>query len=287
MSNNRPEIKKIDTGRHVIEYLQYESSGPALIMLHATGFNPWLWHPLARELSKSFNVIAPYFCDHRHADPHKGGLAWSLLAEDLCALCGTLNITGPFLVGHSMGGAVITIASAWKKINPGAMVLIEPIFLPEQAYTITMTVDMHPLASKSIKRTSFWNDRDEAAEYLRSRQLFKNWDSEMLDLYIEYGMVPGKSGGLTLACHPEREAALFMGSNAMDPWPLMPTVDCPVLVLEGETSDSKTYVDFKKAASMFPKGEHYSVKGAGHLVPMEKPDEVTMLIKNFFNRIFH
>jgi len=279
-----PEIKTYCGENGDIEFLHYRGGGPDLIMLHATGFNPWMWHPLARELAAQYNVYAPFFCGHRDADPHRGGLKWPLLADDLCALCGEHNIAAPYLVGHSMGGTVITLAVAQNKVTPLGMVLIEPIFLPEQIYRINMTLDMHPLAARSIKRTNHWKNREEAGKYLASRELFSNWDREMLELYLDYGMEPSDEGGLRLACHPRSEAALFMGSNAMDPWPLLQNIACPVLLLAGEKSDTGRYVDLKKAAALIPGGEHHVVAGAGHLIPMEKPGTVLGLIDGFFRK---
>ena len=107
----------------------------------------------------------------------------------------------------------------------------------------------------------------------------------MLDLYIRYGMVPGETGGLSLACHPRREAALFMGSVKYDPWPLLPRIACPVLVMEGETSENRHFIDLGSAASSMPLGYHHVVTGAGHLVPMEKPGDVLNIIRDFFNKI--
>jgi pimeloyl-ACP methyl ester carboxylesterase len=52
--------------------------------------------------------------------------------------------------------------------------------------------------------------------------------------------------------------------------------------VEGETSDNRSYIDLKKAASSFSSGSYTEVKGAGHLVPMEKPKEVIEIFKNFF-----
>lgn len=275
-----PEIKKQSIGDVAIEYLEYPSDGPTIVMLHATGFLPWLWHPIARALQKDFRVIAPYFCDHRHAEPEEG-LEWMLIADDLYAFCRELGIEKPMLVGHSMGATVMTLAEAMHGPMARKMVLIEPIFLPKDLYRINITVEQHPLAAKSIKRKNFWHNREEAKEYLRSKALFKKWTEEMLDLYIEYGMVEGDAGGLTLACHPRREAALFMGSVKYDPWPLLSKVSCPVLVLEGEESENRMFIDLKKAASMFPRGSYSMISGAGHLIPMEKPEEILQIIKSF------
>ncbi len=284
MNKNEMVLKTIDAGDVSIEYLTSQNDGPAIVFLHATGFLPWLWKPIARQFSDAYRVIAPYFCDHREADPHEGGLSWALLAEDLARFCAALDIQNPCMVGHSMGGAVIAIAAGALGLKVKKTVLIEPIFLPREIYSIDLTVDQHPLASKSIRRRNSWADAKEAKAYLKSKRLFAAWDDEMLDLYVAYGMAPAAEGGLSLVCHPKKEAALFMGSRGYDPWPILSQVACPVLVLEGEHTENKGFIDQKKIAAMFPAGEYHLVENAGHLIPMERPKETANIIREFFER---
>jgi len=268
-----------------IPYLFYEADGPSLLFLHATGFLPWLWHPLARDLAPPYRVIAPYFCDHRETTPEDGGLSWLTLARDLADFCAALHLDRPFLVGHSMGATVLTLANAVFGLAARGMVLIEPIFLPQDFYRLEITVDQHPLAAKSIKRQNYWPSAAAAGDYVRSRSLFRNWDDEMTDLYIKYGMKSGDGGGVQLTCSPQREAALFMGGMQYDPWPELTKVNCPVLVLEGAESDNRHFIDLRRATSLFPRGEHRMIAGAGHLIPMEKPREVVEIIRDFCDRL--
>ncbi len=275
-------LKAVDIGGASIPYLSYDGHGPTIVFLHATGFLPWLWHPIARQLKGSYRIIAPYFCDHRATDPEKGGFNWLLLAQDLKKFCESMNITSPYMVGHSMGGAIMSIACGRFGLDVKKLLLIEPIFLPRQIYKMQMRVEDHPLAGKSINRRNFWKDADEAKTYLKSKQLFQTWDDEMLDLYLEYGMMPSVDGGLELACHPRREASLFMGSMGYDPWPVLAGIKCPVLVLEGEHTENKGFIDQEKAARAFAHGKYQQVKDAGHLIPMEKPRETAEIIRGFF-----
>jgi pimeloyl-ACP methyl ester carboxylesterase len=285
MTENRmPQVLVQDIGDTDLSYLLYEGDGPTLILMHATGFLPWLWHPIARKLSKEWRIVAPYFCDHRESDPEKGGLSWMRIAEDLAIFCTRLGIEKPGLVGHSMGATVLTLAHAAFGIDAEGIVLFEPIFLPQDFYRMTITVDQHPLASRSIKRRDTWRDREEALSYLRSRSLFKSWDDEMLSLYLEYGFREGDAGGLTLACSPRREASLFMGGNHFDPWPLLPEVSCPALVIEGSESENRAFIDLRKATSLIPGGKYILMEGAGHLIPMEQPQQVTRIIREFFSK---
>jgi len=281
MKTKEPEIITLNNGNSSIKYLYYHGQGPAVVLYHATGFNPWMWHPIALQLSLSNPVLVPFYCDNRSGDPYDGGVKWYDLAQDLCDMCALLDLKQPYMVGHSMGAAVMTIAGF---LNPGycrSMLLIEPIYLPEQIYGMERTVDAHPLASKSIKRKNSWKNRDDVESYLMSKKMFSSWDREMLELYIKHGFIESEDGNLRLACHPTKEAAYFMGSSYFNPWDHMAELECPVYLLEGAESGNKSFVDLKRAASEFPMGRFQSISGAGHMVPMEKPNEVVLLVRRF------
>lgn len=282
MRDVTPRLLSRRIGDSSIQYLLYEGGGRVMVLLHATGFLPWMWHPIARDLSDQYTLIAPYFCDHREFDPDEGGLSWITLADDLCELCIQLKLEKPLLVGHSMGATVMTIAEARNGPRAEAMIAIEPIFLPRDFYRQGIRVEDHPLASKSIKRRNVWDDGASAKEYLRSKSLFKKWDEEMLDLYIRHGMKERREGGLELSCSPRREASLFMGGIQNDPWPTLSGVHCPVLVVEGEESENRPFINLREIASLFPKGRYRLIEGAGHLIPMERPREISALIRGFF-----
>ena len=282
---SQPETRTQDIGDVDLQYLHYKGQEPAIVLLHATGFLPWLWHPIAQQLNTSHRVIAPYFCDHRDSDLEKGGLGWLTLAEDLAILCQRLGLEKPLLVGHSMGATVMTFATALNGLDAAGLILIEPIFFPEHYYRLDAKVEDHPLAIKSLKRRNRWKTTSEVKAYLRTKPLFAKWQDEFLDLYIQHGTVKRNASGLELTCPPQKEAALFMGGMPYDPWPIIGKVPCPVLILEGEESGNRAFIDLAKAASRFRDGRLKTIPGAGHLIPMEKPAEVLGLIQGFSRNI--
>lgn len=279
-----PQMFAQNIGDAELAFLGYEGAGPPLVFLHATGFLPWLWHPVARGFAGDYRIVAPSFCAHRNADPEKGGLSWKILAEDLALFCERRQLEKPFLVGHSMGATVAIIANGLCGLRTAGMVLIEPIILPPEFYRTRIGVEQHPLASKAIRRTNFWRNRDEARSYLHSRPLFSDWDEEILELYLRHGMHE-EDGGFRLKCSPQREAALFMGGMQYDPWPILTRISSPVLVLEGEKSDNRGFIDLDLVRSLIPDCAHQRVGGAGHLIPMEQPTEVGRLIREFFGSV--
>jgi pimeloyl-ACP methyl ester carboxylesterase len=282
-----PDLKMQDVGGADLPYLYYEGEASQILFAHATGFLPWLWHPVIKQLVPQNQIWVPYICNYRECDPEKGGLSWDIIAKDLSSFSRSLNIKNHLVVGHSMGATVLTIAAANYGIEPRGMILIEPIFLPEEFYSMKATVKDHPLASKSIKRTNHWKNEEEAWAYLKSKPLFSDWDEEVLALYLKYGMEKQRAGDLKLTCTPESEAAMFMGGWSRNPWPLLDKLTCPVLVVEGEKSENKNFIDVKKAVSLLRHGKYKSVKEAGHLIPMQFPKKIAEIIKEFLAETNH
>jgi lipase len=133
-NGNHPQICRQNIGDAEISYLLYEGKGPPLIFLHATGFQPWLWHPLAREIAGAYRIVAPSFCNHRESDPENGGLSWVTLAEDTIRLCDAVNM----------------IANAFYGLPAAGMVLIEePIFLSREFFSAPRLEEKGPV-SRSI-----------------------------------------------------------------------------------------------------------------------------------------
>lgn len=268
-----------------LPYLYYPGGEKKMLFAHATGFLPWLWHPIIEAFVPEYSVWAPYICNYRSCNPYEGGLKWNVIAEDLAAFCRAQNIENHVQVGHSMGATVSAIAASAYDMKPRGMVLIEPIFLPDEFYKLTPSVKDHPLASKSIKRVNYWPSEEEAMSYLQSRSFFSNWDKDVLALYKQYGMEKLPAGDMRLTCAPESEAAMFMGGWCCDPWPLLKKIQCPVLVIEGEKSPNVGFVDIQRAVAELPAGRYGSVAGAGHLIPMEEPGVITGMVKSFITTL--
>ena len=284
--SDHPRALTHSIGDVELPYLIYGGGEPTVILQHATGFLPWLWHPIARRLSADYTLIAPYFCDHRLADIDKGGQSWVKLAEDLHHLIESLDSKSLVMVGHSMGATVITLSESLYGPLAAGLILIEPIFYPHDYYKLSARLENHPLALKSLRRRRRWQDREEARAYLKNKALFANWDEEMLDLYLDHGMVEKETGGgLELTCAPEEEAAIFLGSLLRDPWPMLKKITCPVMVVEGGQSENKALINLPKAAATFPNGIYRLVEDAGHLIPMEKPMEITAIITEFIGTL--
>jgi len=175
------------------------------------------------------------------------------------------------------------LANPVHRTVSAGMLLIEPILLPPEAYRAPLPLEQHPLAAKAIRRRNSWPDRESVWNDFKTKPFFRSWDASILSLYIQFGIRENGSAGVTLSCTPEQEAALFMGGMQHDPWTELAKVDCPALIVEGEISENRHWIDLKKVADLIPQGGYTRMQGAGHLVPMEKPNETTDLIRSFLH----
>jgi len=90
-----------------LNYLDWEGSGPALILIHGAGGNPHYFDDLARAFTERFRVIAYARRGHGRSDA-KGPYDTATLTEDLRGLMDAVGIAKAHLAGHSMGGNEIT-----------------------------------------------------------------------------------------------------------------------------------------------------------------------------------
>lgn len=86
-------------------------AGPPVVLVHGITESGTTWDPVANRLSESFDVVVVDLRGHGSsgtADDY--GLA--AMAGDLGAVISDCGIAPPHLVGHSLGGAVVSAAAA-------------------------------------------------------------------------------------------------------------------------------------------------------------------------------
>lgn len=242
---------------------------------HATSFCGGVWAPVVRGLPET-ECVTWDFAGHGQGPPLEKPVDWTVFGEQV------LDETTPggIGVGHSMGAVALVMA---QLADPGrfrVLVLIEPIIFPGPHVR-----QDHPMSVVAAKRTPGFASREVAREQLSAASVFADWVPEAMDGYVDCGLIG--EGPVELACNPEIEADIYRASNAHDTWERMSDVEAPVLILAGETSDT-TPPDFaRRQAEQFPSAGLEIVEGAGHFLPMEKPDLVARRIRRLATAARH
>ena len=73
---------------------------------------------------------------------------------------------------------------------------------------------------------------------------------------------------------------------ATDLWPYVERIEVPTLLLIGEGSDLVTPETQERMESTVPDIEAIKVKGTGHMIPKDRPEEFEELVKGFLERVF-
>ena len=261
-------------------------SGPTLHFAHANGFPPGTYRKLIDELTNHHHVFSmaarPLWPDSRPQVLRD----WSLLAEDLRAELDRRGERGIVGVGHSLGAVISLLAAA---ADPGlfsAVVAVDPLILTGVHSLFWGTVKAVGLGARislvrgARRRRELWLDGGEARATYANKKVFASWDPEVLDDYLDAGLVDLPEGGVRLRYPREWEARIFAASPH-DLWSQLKKVSVPTLFVQGEHSD--TFLDAARARVErdVPASLTAVVADSSHFVPMERPRELARMIEEF------
>jgi pimeloyl-ACP methyl ester carboxylesterase len=196
------------------------------------------------------------------------------VAETLAAELGASRVA--LGLGHSFGGTAMLMAAARRTQLFERLVLVDPVLHPRAVTRAEIPPErlerIDGMVEGARRRRSVWPDRAAAREKWADKALFADWLPEAFDLYLAEGLRDRPDGQVELKCRPETEAAIFSQGPGFDPWVLAPRVETPSLLLWAVRGDfpRSVYTDY---AAQMPRAEVHDVD-AGHLVPMERPEEV-------------
>jgi esterase len=248
-------------------------NGPVLVILHGLYGSSDNWVSIAGKLSDSFTVILPDLRNHGlsfHSNIHN----YDALSQDVFGLLEELNIKRFILAGHSMGGKVaMSFALKWPDLLSGLIIVdispfgsTDPVnpFFTEHREILEAIVAVNPEEYKSraevekVLSASITSERTRSfimKNLKRHETGYFRWKLNAASLLKNLGEItrgiaePGDSG--------------------------TSITGFPVKFIRGENS---SYIDKgteKNIYSIFPTAEIIEIRGAGHWVHAEKPDEVT------------
>jgi len=260
--------------------------GPVLHFAHANGFPPGTYRKLIEGLAERHHVVSmnarPLWPDSKPGKLRD----WSLFAEDLCEEFDRRGVRGIVGVGHSLGAVTSLLAAASDPGLFSAVVAVDPLILTGAHSLFWGTVKGLGLGGRislvrgARRRRELWSDRGEARTTYSSKKVFSSWDPEVLDDYLDAGMLDLPQGGVHLRYPREWEARIFTAAPH-DLWAQLTKVSVPTLFVQGEHSD--TFLDAARARveREVPGSRTVVVAGSSHFLPMERPTELARVIEEF------
>jgi pimeloyl-ACP methyl ester carboxylesterase len=285
----RRKISLPETGVD-IALQDWGGDGPLALLHHANGFCAGMWVPFARALRTRYRVVA---MDARGAGdsppppghPDPSAYSWREMVKDARGVAETLlSETGASRLGlglgHSFGGTLLLSAEAQRPGLFERLLALDPV-IPSVGHSNPEAPPSAGLlmAERARRRRSEWPSRAAAREHFASRDFFKVWDAEALDLYCAEGLREREDGGVELKCSPEAEAAIFSHSGGFDVFQTLSGLSARALLVWARQGNFPRAVFEQLVATM--KNGRLEEVDAGHLIPMEAPKSVLEVLERF------
>jgi pimeloyl-ACP methyl ester carboxylesterase len=257
-----------------------------LVLLHGITLAARVWGYQLRDLSDRYRVVAVDLRGHGRSLVGEEGFGLHLLAADLKTTLEALDLRDAIVVGHSMGGMTLM-----RFCGDHPDVLGERV--AGVVFLATAPVVPLPLFVQRVLRR--------AAPALHRRADRRGWDSmarlRMQDNDLSYVLTRRAFGRNPSHTHIEltRElgadcepATLFpsgLGLVVHDAEEALAATHTPSLVIGGELDNLTPAAMSRRIAELLPDAELHILEGAGHMLMLERPEEVAALLDRFAKRL--
>jgi len=257
-------------------YYERSGQGDALLLLHAGLQDHTMWSAQVKALSSKYDIITPDLPFHGRTT----GNDTTLLAQEVIKiLLDSLHLRTVSVAGLSMGAAVVEdfIIAYPQRVNK-AVLISAGVNGYEKIHPIdSVSMEWYRQFSKALieKDTS-----GAAAEFTRAwaEGIYRRADS--LKAPVSQYVYQTTLGNLRL--------------HKMEGWPLLqshtPAVESlskvriPVLVIEGDRDLPYIAITSRYLEKNIPGARRVVVKGAAHMLNMEKPAELNRLLVDFLKQ---
>jgi pimeloyl-ACP methyl ester carboxylesterase len=279
-SAQAPQSKFVEVNGVKLHYL-VAGKGDPVVLLHGYAQTSHMWLPLIAKLADKHTVIAPDLRGFGQSSAPADGYTKAAMAQDIHALVKNLKYDHIRLVGHDIGLMVAYAYAAQYPAEVDRIVLMEA-FLPgvgewNNVFLLRDLWHFHffgktPLAlvtgRERIYLDHFWNDF--AADPTKSvseadRQFYAK-------AYAQPGHM--KAGMEVFRAFP-KDAEDFAGFSKTK-------LTMPMLVLSGEKAGGPFLIEQGKMVATNVEG--VLIKGSGHWLMEEAPDQVIPKLVEFLNR---
>ncbi len=258
-----------------LHYLDWgPADAPPVVLLHGITGHARVWDHLARHLTPARRVLALDQRGHGDSDPAPDDdYRVGTMADDLAAFAGSLHLDRYALVGHSMGGRIAIQYAGEHAARLERLVIID-IGPDINLAGLQRVRDMMANAPERIESEEW------AVEYIRRAN--PRQDPDLLRERVRHGLRRQPDGELTWKyARGLREMMRAGRRDTVDLWEPLPRITCPTLVVRGAESDILAPDVAKKMAERLPDGRLVEIAGAGHTVPVDRPQEFVREIRGF------
>ncbi len=268
----------------------------SIVILHGMRDHALSMHTVALAFPEC-HVITIDLRGHGDSD-NAGSYTMTQFVADLRALIDYFGLARPVLIGHSLGGHIVTKYAAIYPDEVDRLVVIDGMGPPKPEEANTMTDHLQHWrehvddALQPRREPRSMKDEEEALQRLeRNNPELKLETGRFL---IQHGVQPHPDGGVRWKWDARADMiwSTFSHEEAEQFYSL---IECPVQIITGEYSHQywvKTRAwlagkedlhdrDLERRRLLFQRAEHTVIEGAGHMIHYDRPDELNAVIRGF------
>ncbi|MCL6240514.1 alpha/beta fold hydrolase [Acinetobacter amyesii] len=258
---------------------------PLIHFAHANGVPSRVYQKLFDLLSDEYDVIyVPLLGpDKRYPiDNHWKSLTQQVI-DSIVRQANGRKVIG---LGHSLG-SVLTFQAALQRPELFEQVLMidPPMIMGKESFALHIAkllklkvLDKMSPAGLSKRRRDHWDSREQAAELLRPKGFYKDFDPDCYQAYIDHALMDDKlRGGVELTISRDDEVHIFRTNPSL--WWLphaQPQVPVQQLIAEQGPFLARHFPQMVEKKFGIP----FKVAAGSHMFPLELPVETVELIKN-------
>lgn len=260
---------------HVVE----RGSGRPLVLLHGVTLQWWVWGAQFNTMADRYRVVAWDMRGHGASTAGTEGVTLDAVAHDLATVIDQLDLHDVVAVGHSMGGMALarfcTDHHELLRERVGALMFLAtsaaPVALPAivggGAGLVNLAQRFATAGMRSPRLRYGWPDTDLTALVLRAafgRRASGRAVDEVRRMIAEVSPETAVQAGTAIAEHDVRED--------------LGHIDVPSSVVVGDADLLTPVAHARVIADCVPKAELRVLRGIGHQVMQEAPEQLAELI---------
>ena len=244
--------------------LAYEEAGSGetpILFVHGWSCNRSFFEPQISFFQRSRRVVAVDLRGHGASDaPHQDYTA-AAFADDLAWMCAELALVKPFIVGHSMGGAVVSELAARYPSLPAGIVVIDSILFPPENELERIRACVREFQKETYR---------DAVEQVVGHMFIPTDDSARKAHLIS----------MMLETPQHVLASAFMNTLlGQDHAAVLRACQVPMAYIGGATP----MADLARLRAECPHVITAQTLGSGHFSPLEVPDQMNAMLARFFD----
>jgi pimeloyl-ACP methyl ester carboxylesterase len=270
---------------------------PSLVLVHGMRDHGLSLSGIAELLKADFHVIAIDLRGHGHSD-NPGIYAMAQFVADLRALVLHCQLSAPVLVGHSLGGHIVSRYGMAYPAEVSQIILLDgmgppraPAAVDVDKQQLVWREQVEAMRVMSVDQKSMVDHTEAQQRLLRNNPRIS---PKLAQQIVEAGVEPHPAGGVRWRWDPAM-SMVWQTFSMIDSEQQMRWLTCPVLIVTGDEAlnywvkaglvvqaDETLYqAELTRRLGLFKDARHVVIEQAGHMLHYDQPERLNRVLQEF------